>query len=54
MDKRAFRDDRTGRVELGETAVVVMAQAPEVLEGDHLQVWPGQRVRQLLADGFKA
>ncbi len=32
--------------------MIVVAQAPEVVEGDHLQVWPGQNIRQLLADGF--
>jgi hypothetical protein len=40
-------------VELGKTAVVVVAQTPEVVEGDHLQVGPGESVRQLLADGFE-
>src|SRR5947207_2983314 len=30
-----------------------MPQAPEVVEGDHLQVRPGENVRQFLADGFK-
>ena len=40
-------------VELGETAVIVVAQTPEVVEGYHLQVWPRQNVGQLLADGFK-
>ena len=40
-------------VELGETAVIVMAQAPEVVEGYHLQIWPRERIRQLLADGFE-
>ena len=40
-------------VKLGETAVVVVAQTPEVIEGHHLQVWPGENVRQLLADGFE-
>jgi hypothetical protein len=29
------------------------AQAPEIVEGDHLQVVPGESVRQLLADGFE-
>src|SRR5712692_271611 len=40
-------------VEIGETAVIVVAQTPEVVEGYHLQVWPGKSVRQLLADSFK-
>ncbi len=30
-----------------------MAQAPEVVERDHLQIWPGESIRQLLADGFE-
>ncbi len=30
-----------------------MAQTPEVVEGYHHQVWPGQNVRQLLEDGFE-
>src|SRR6266478_4513002 len=30
-----------------------VAQTPEVVEGYHLQVWPGENVRQLLADGFE-
>jgi len=30
-----------------------MAQTAEVVEGYHLQVWPGQNIRQLLADGFE-
>src|SRR3974390_920453 len=33
-------------VELGKTAVVVVAQTPEVVEGDPLQVGPGESVRQ--------
>jgi hypothetical protein len=33
--------------------VIVVAQTPEVIEGYHLQVWPGENVRQLLADGFE-
>ena len=33
--------------------MVVVAQTPEVVEGDHLQVGPGENVRQLLADGFE-
>jgi hypothetical protein len=33
--------------------VIVVAQTPEVVEGYHLQVWPGENVRQLLADGFE-
>src|SRR5204862_1054133 len=37
----------------GETAVVVMAQTPEVVEGDHLQVGPRESFRQFLADGFE-
>ena len=40
-------------VELRETAVIVMAQALEVVEGYHLQVGPGENLRQLLADGFE-
>jgi hypothetical protein len=32
-------------VELGETAVIVMTQAAEVVEGYHLQVRPGKNVR---------
>src|SRR2546421_512044 len=28
-----------------------MAQTPEVVEGDHLQVWPGENIGQFLADG---
>ena len=30
-----------------------MAQTSEVVEGDHLQVVPGEAARQLLADGFE-
>ena len=30
-----------------------MAQTLEVVEGNHLQVWSGKSVRQLLADGFQ-
>jgi len=30
-----------------------MAQTPEVVEGNHLQVRPGEGVWQLLADGFE-
>jgi len=33
--------------------VIVVAQTPEVVEGYHLQVWPGENIRQLLADGFE-
>jgi hypothetical protein len=33
--------------------VVVMPQAPEVVEGYHLQVWPRENVGQLLANGFE-
>ena len=33
--------------------MIVVAQTPEVVEGDHLQVWPGESIRQLLADSFK-
>src|SRR5690349_16061051 len=33
--------------------MVVVAQTPEVVEGDQLQVWPGESGRQLLADGFE-
>src|SRR5437660_12920760 len=33
--------------------MVVVAQTPEVVEGNHLQVWAGEGVGQLLADGFK-
>jgi len=33
--------------------VIVVAQTPEVVAGDHLQVWPGESVRQLLADCFE-
>jgi len=33
--------------------VVVVAQTPEVVEGNHLQVWPGENIGQLLADGFE-
>src|SRR5712692_9958966 len=40
-------------LELGETAMIVVSQAPEVVEGDHLQVGPGEGVWQLLADGFE-
>ena len=40
-------------VELGETAVIVVAQTPEADEGYHLQVWPGESIWQLLADGFE-
>src|SRR5207248_3177367 len=40
-------------VELGETAVIVMAQTSEVVEGYHLQVGPGENVRQFLADGYE-
>jgi len=36
------------RIQLGETAVVVVAQTSEVVEGDHLQVNSGKSVRQLL------
>jgi hypothetical protein len=28
-------------------------RVPEVVEGYHLQVWPGENIRQLLADGFE-
>jgi hypothetical protein len=40
-------------VELGKTAVIVVAQTPEIVEGYHLQVRPGESVRQFLADGFE-
>jgi len=30
--------------------VIVVAQTPEVVEGDHLQVWPGVHIWQLFAD----
>jgi len=30
-----------------------MPQAPEVVEGYQLQVWPRENVGQLVADGFK-
>ena len=33
--------------------MVVVAQTPEVVERDHLQVWPGESIRQLLAHGFE-
>jgi len=33
--------------------MIVVAQAPEVVEGYHLQVGPGEGVRQLLSDGFE-
>jgi len=33
--------------------VIVVSQTLEVVEGNHLQVWPGESVRQLLADGFE-
>jgi hypothetical protein len=34
-------------------AMVVVAQTPEIVEGYHLQVWPGKNVRQLFADRVK-
>ncbi len=40
-------------VHLGQTAVVVVSQTSEVVEDGHFQVWPGQSIRQLLADGFE-
>jgi len=33
--------------------VIVVAQTPEVVEGYHLQVWPGENIWQLLADCFE-
>lgn len=33
--------------------MVVKAQTSEVVEGDHLQVRPGESVWQFLADGFE-
>jgi len=30
-----------------------VAQAPEVVEGDHLQIGPRENVWQFLADGFE-
>ena len=33
--------------------MIVVAQAPEVVEDEHLQVWPEENVRQLLANGFE-
>jgi len=35
------------------TAMVVVAQTPEVVEGEHFQVGSGESVRQLLADSFE-
>ncbi|SRR5216684_5487570 len=40
-------------VQLAEAAVIVMAQTSEVVEANHLQIRPGQSVRELLADGVK-
>src|SRR5260370_34832982 len=40
-------------VERAETAVIVVAQALEVVEGYHFQVNPGKSVRQLLANAFE-
>jgi hypothetical protein len=33
--------------------VIVVAQTPEVVERNHLQVWPRENIRQPLADGFE-
>jgi hypothetical protein len=33
--------------------VIVVAQTPEVVEGYHLQVRPGESIRELLANGFE-
>ena len=36
-----------------KTAVIVVAQTTEVVEGDPLQVGPGESIRKFLADGFE-
>ncbi len=53
--KLADLDGRTVAVPNASRAVsvIVMAQTPEVVESYHLQVWPWENVRQLLADGFE-
>src|SRR5882762_6541220 len=40
-------------VHLGQTPVIIVAQTTEVIEGNHLEVWPGDCVWQFLADGVE-